>query len=255
MIVEAERPLLGELQHRSRGDDLGHRKPQIQRRPASPACCQRVQLPLRLPSVRSPAARRRLRRRRGHVRSSAARAPDREWGPSHPSSGILRGALTRQAGQRLATGRSRLRGQGRTELGVSPEIHLHSAGGFVPERLTPSRVTAGNPAGPRDCVDLRGESGRLDLNQRPLGPQPARSSCRCVPERPPASRSSPSVDRLDTSDAAIGTKAVPRPSQVRSGGPLRFSLRRTDRRANKPVVERRLPPFARLNGCRARSSA
>ena len=43
---------------------------------------------------------------------------------------------------------------------------------------SPERLKARSASGLR-------ESGRLDSNQRPLGPQPTGGWCRCVPERPP----------------------------------------------------------------------
>ena len=76
------------------------------------------------------------------------------------------------------------------------------------------------------------KSGRLDSNQRPLGPQPTGGWCRCVPGASHASRREEWLDVLDT---AVGTKAVPRRSRVRIGGPIRFSSTPTNHRASTPT--------------------
>ena len=52
-----------------------------------------------------------------------------------------------------------------------------------------------------------GQSGRLDSNQRPFGPQPTGGWCRSVPGASPASPMSTFVDVLDTSDDVFGTRS------------------------------------------------
>src|SRR5919106_7087313 len=49
-----------------------------------------------------------------------------------------------------------------------------------------------------------------------------------VPGASPASPASPGADDLDRWDVAVGTKAVPRGSRVRSGGPLCLPERRAE---------------------------
>ena len=77
-------------------------------------------------------------------------------------------------------------------------------------------------------ADAVGQSGRLDLNQRPLGPQPASDWSRCVPERPQR----PHCPRRWMIWTHRTLHSVPkryhRAGWVRIGDPLRFSLPRTD---------------------------
>jgi hypothetical protein len=113
--------------------------------------------------------------------------------------------------------------------------------GFVRQRplnQTPSRVQRTQRSFHTKTRTCRKKSGRLDLNQRPSGPQPEGNRCRCVPERP-MRPNRPGPWTLWTHRTY---QSVPKwyhgPSPVRIGGPIRLSLRRTDSRAAQLLARR-----------------
>jgi hypothetical protein len=93
----------------------------------------------------------------------------------------------------------------------------------------------------------RGRRGRVGrLNSSLVGatgfepatfrPPAERLSVSVLPEASRMSYASTSVDDLDRSDVAVGTKVVPRRSRVRSGGPICLSERPTENRRKTSLV-------------------